>query len=502
MSIQKDLVLLFYPRTDAHNTYRNLPISMLKIASQVIASGYKVKVIDSRIEEDYEPILEKYASRTFCFGVSAMTGYQIINGIRASKIIRQINPKIPVVWGGWHASLLPQETLQNDFIDGVAIGQGERILSELLTTLSAGGDFHNICGIAFKDKKGVLTSNPPRQFEDINNFAPINFDAIDISMYINESELGKRTIFWNTSQGCSFRCGFCCTPIMYGRNWSSLSVERILREIEILINRFSVDSILFAEDNFFTSTERVGAVCAQIIKRKLRFRWSTDGRVDQLLRLSDDLFYLLKESGCQKIYIGAESGDQDVLNLIDKKIKKEDTYRVTDLLGKHKIKAELFLMVGFPLNPHKDLNETLSMIRMIKKNHPNHQATPFLYTPYPGTKLFDLAKSYGLCSPQNLQAWGDWSLLTPVSPWVGKKYLDRVNRLVKFYLPFAYPSDILRERMKEGLSGYIYRIMHKIAKFRVEKNFLSFPIEWHIVKFIYYKIMQRYGILKKLSVPR
>ncbi|PIQ89397.1 MAG: hypothetical protein COV72_03380 [Candidatus Omnitrophica bacterium CG11_big_fil_rev_8_21_14_0_20_42_13] len=500
--MKKDLVVLFYPKTEPDNIYRNLPISILKLASQVIASGYRVRVVDSRIEEDYEPVIRQIAGETLCFGVSAMTGFQINHGIKASEIAKRINHDIPVVWGGWHASLLPSQTLENDFIDIAVIGQGERTLSELLGVLANGGDFKNISGIAFKDQNGAVIQNTCRRFEDIDNFAPVNFEAINIDKYINESELGKRTISWNTSQGCPFCCGFCCTPVLYGRNWASLSVERILGEIETLISRFNVDSILFAEDNFFTNRERVSAICTEIVKRKLKFHWSTDGRIDQILRLEPELFSLLNESGCHKIYLGAESGDQDVLNLIDKKIKREDTYKAVDLLGRHNIKAELFLMVGFPLNPKKDLNETLKMISGIKRNYPNHQATPFLYTPYPGTKLFDLAKNYGLRPPGSLRAWGNWSLLAPISPWIDKSYLDRVNRLVKFYLPFAYPSDSLRKRMEKGVSGYFYRIMHRIAKFRIEKNILIFPIEWQVVKFIYYKVMLRYNIFKNLSVPR
>lgn len=500
--MKKDLVILFYPRTEPQNIYRNLPLAILKIASQLVASGYKVKFIDARLDGNYRQDIINSAQDALCFGVSCMTGYQIFDALKASKMVKELNKDIPVVWGGWHPSLLPEETIHNDFIDILIRGQGENTFIEVLRALQNGGSLEGLRGVSFKEPQKGVIHNQARPFEDINNFAPTNFDILDINKYVSRSPLGKRTVFWNTSQGCPFHCGFCCTHTLYAKRWISLKVETIINEIETLVKRLRIDGILFTEDNFFTDKNRVKNICEELIRRNLEVRWSTDARIDQVIRYGDDFLSLLKRSGCMKLYLGAESGDQEVLDFIDKGIKVEYTYKAAAMLARNGIIAEFFLMLGFPLNPQKDLRLTLEMVKEIKRKFPNHQATPFLYTPYPGTKLFDFALSQGLVPPRKLEEWIPWSSLAPSVPWVNKKYLERINRLIKFYFPFAYPSESLAALMRKKRLGFFYRLAHKIAAFRVKKNFFSFALEWHIAKCFYYRIKLRYNIFKEVDVPR
>ena len=273
-------------------------------------------------------------------------------------------------------------------------------------------------------------------------------------------------------------------------------------EIETLVKRYGVNGISFSEDNFFTDERRVRTICRGLIDRNLKIKWSTDARIDKVIKFSDDFLSLLKKAGCTKLYLGAESGDQEVLDLIDKRIRVEDTVRAAEILHNHYILAEFFLMVGFPLNPEKDLRKTTEMIRQIKQKFPNHQATPFIYTPYPGTKLFNSCLEKGLTPPDKLEGWINWNILTPNVAWVDSRYLDKVNRLIKFYFPFAYPSQSLSNAMHNKKTGFLYRMMHSIAKFRIEKDFFLFPLEWHVVKFFYYKVKLRFNVFKNISVPR
>ncbi len=500
--MKKDLVILFYPKTEPDNIYLNLPIAMLKLASEVVANGYRVKIIDSRIEKNYDLAIKESLPQAVCFGVSSMTGYQIYHGIMASQVVKREFPNLAVIWGGWHPSLIPEETLKNDFIDIIVRGQGEKTLIEIINVLMDGSSLEGVKGIVYKNKNGEVIYNTERPFEDINNFVSIDFNLIDVKRYIDETPLGKRTIFWNTSQGCLYSCGFCCSPAMYGKHWSGLRAERILDEIEILVKRYKVDSIVFCDDNFFTDKDRIQKLCGGLLSRNLKLKWSTDGRIDQVINFSDAFLSLLKKSGCDKIFLGAESGNQDVLDLIDKKISVKDTFRAVELLNRNNIIAELFLMAGFFLNPEKELNDTIHMISEIKRRYPNHQATPTLYTPYPRTKLFDMAKAKGFSSPVNLKDWIDWNIVSPKTPWVNKRYLDKFNMLIKFYLPFAYPSNSLYGVMQLRWLGFFYKLMHRMAKFRVKKNFMFFPLEWHLIKYFYYKVKLKKKIFRKIAVPR
>jgi radical SAM superfamily enzyme YgiQ (UPF0313 family) len=497
--MQKDLVILFFPKTKPDNV---LPIALLKLASQITAKGYKVKIIDSRLDTDYRTTIERLIKDALCVGISSMTGYTIEHSLKASRIVKELDKKVPVIWGGWHCSMLPGQTLQNEFVDIVVRGQGEAAIVEILDALRSGQGLQGIRGISYKDAKGGIIHNEDRPFQDIKDFEPVNFDLLDISKYITATPLGSRTIFWNTSQGCPYHCGFCSTPILYKSRWSSLSVERILKEIEILMERFDINGLVFAEDNFLADPNRVRKLCEGLIEKKLDIRWSTDARIDSVIKLSDEFLSLLKKSGCVKLYLGAESGDQEILDLIDKYTRVEDTVAAAEKLHRHGIIAELFLMVGFPLDPDRDLDMTLKLIREIKEKYPNHQATPFIYTPYPGTKLFNLSVEKGLKAPQRLEDWINWTMLTITTPWVDRAYLNKVNSLIKFYLPFAYPSDSLLRTMRTFWPGIFYRVMHRIAHFRVKRNFFFLPAEWQVVKYLYYNFKIEHNLFKNMPVPR
>lgn len=495
--MQKKTVILFYPKTEKENFNKNLPMSLLKIGSEIKKSGFTVVIFDERFDDDYQKALEKILDDIVFFGVSSMTGYQIFGGLKASKFVKQKNRDIAVVWGGWHSSILPRETLLNQNIDVVAMGQGEATARDLALAYSRSLGLEEIDGIAFKNK-GNVVFNRVRRFQDVNEFCPPAFELFDFERYIFKGPLGNRTIFWNSSQGCPFRCGFCSTPVVYSRRWSGISADKLLTQTKELVDRFQVDGITFAEDNFFVDVKRVENFSRGLVEKNIRINWATDVRIDQVNSLSEEVMLLLRESGCVRLCIGAESGDAQVLKLIDKKIDPEDTFKAAEKLNKYGIISEFFMIVGFPNNPERDLRRSLAMIKEIKMKFPAHQFTPFLYTPYPGTPLFELALRKGLKIPVGLEGWQDWNILAPNTPWVNSAYLDKINMYVKCFYPLAFPSKFLERKFKSGYGKLIYLILHKIALYRLKHNFFSFPIEWILIK-IFHGIRLNYNLFPGLD---
>ena len=495
--MEKNLVILFYPKTEKENIMRNLPLAILKIGSELKARGYEVVAIDERFEENYENRLRENLDKAICVGVSAMTGYQIYGGLRVSSFVKKINRDVPVVWGGWHSSILPEQTVQNQNVDIVVRGQGEKAMNDLAFALKMQRGLQDIDGISYK-KNGTISSNKPGEFQDINTFHSPNFDILEIERYIFKSPIAERTIFWSSSQGCPYQCGFCSTPAVYCRRWSGLNSEALMNQLQTLIDNYNICGITFVDDNFFVDVKRIESLCEGLIKNKINIKWGADIRVDQISRLSDDFMRLLKKSGCVKLYIGAESGDQKALDLINKKIRPDDTYRIAEKLSKHKIISEFFIMFGFPDNPKKDLERSLSLIKRVKSSYSDHQFTPFIYTPYPGTALFDLAVKKGLKIPKRLEAWQDWGILSVNTPWINKKYADTVNMYSKCFYPLAFPSSALKEKFKKRIKGFPYRILHRLAKFRVTNNFFLFPLEWMLIK-QFYKLKIKFNLFKSVE---
>ena len=497
----KNSVVLFYPKTEKENVRIDIPLAPLKIGSQLKGAGYDVVIIDERFEEEYEKHLEDVIGSALFFGVSVMTGYQIYGALKASSFVRKNARGTSIVWGGWHPSVLPEETLKNDSIDVVVKGQGEITACELAKALKDGKDLKEVDGISYK-KNGKIVSNKDRAFQDLNDFYPVRFDMLDFKKHIYRSPLGnigERSIYWNTSQGCPYACGFCSTHTIFCRKWSGLNADQVLKEIGILVRDHNVDGITFTEDNFFVDVKRVERICRGLVDNKIKIKWATDVRIDQINHFSEELMGLLKDSGCSKLYVGAESGDQDVLDLVDKHIKTDDIYKTAERLNKYKIISEFFMIVGFPLDPEKDLRNSLELVRNIKSRYPDHQFTPFLYTPYPGTPLMETALKHGLRIPDKLEAWTDWSVLTVNTPWVDKAYYDKAKMFLKCIYPLAFPSSLLEEKFKKGFTGLLYSTLHRIEKFRLENDFLLFPIEWKLMKLFYYGLMVRLNLFKNLD---
>lgn len=494
--MERNSVILFYPKTEKGNLNKNIPLALLKISSELRCAGYEVVIVDERFEEDYENLLKDVLNKAVFFGVSAMTGYQICSGLKASSFVKKLNRSLPVVWGGWHASILPEETLENDNIDIVVKGQGELTVCDVANALKDKKDLKGIEGILYKEN-GNVHSNNCRGLHDLNKFRMIRFDTIEIERYIFKSPLGARSIFWNSSQGCPYCCGFCSTATVYKRMWSGLRAERLLEELKTLAYDYKINGVTFAEDNFFVDLKRVEELCLGIIESNLKIKWAADARVDQISRFSERFLHLLQESGCVKLYIGAESGDEDVLSLIDKKIKLSQTYEAADKLDKYKIISEFFIIVGFPNNPKKDLERSLEMMKRIKSRYPDSQFTPFVYTPYPGTPLLNVATKFGLKVPKKLEDWSDWNILSVHTPWIDKKYLDCVNMHSKCFYPLAFPSSSLRKKL-EKKSGVFYRLLHILSRIRVKNNFFLFPLEWKLIK-TFYKLKVKFNLFKDIN---
>lgn len=493
----KNAVILFYPKTEKENVNKNIPLAILKVGSQLKGAGYDVITIDERFEENYENRLKKALDNAICFGVSVMTGYQIGGGLNASRFVKRIDKNISVIWGGWHPSILPEETLTNENIDIVVRGQGEQTMEEAVDVIKDKRNLKDIGGIGYKEN-GKVILNKCRAFQDINEFYPISFDILNIESYIFKGPLGKRSIFWNSSQGCPYRCGFCCTPTVYERRWSGLEAEKIVEQVRILVNDYKVNAVTFAEDNFFVDLKRIEKLCKGFIENNFNINWVSDIRIDRVNQLSDEFMLLLKKSGCVKLFIGAESGDEEVLSLIDKKINVSDNYKAAEKLARHKIVTDFFVVVGFPGDPEKDLKETLKMISDIKALYPDHQFTPLIFTPYPGIPLMKTSIKHGLKVPDRLEGWVNWSVLSVNTPWISRKYLDKVNMYAKYLYPLAFPSSSLKNKLEKRLLGLPYRTLREVARFRINRHFFGFPAEWKLL-LMFHKLRARFKLLENVE---
>lgn len=501
--MSKNKIVLFNPKTGSGVTsekdIKSLPLSLLAISSFLVKEGYEIKIIDSKIESDYEEMVKREVKDAICFGVTSMTGYQIHEGLDVSKIVKENYPDVTVVWGGFHPSILPDLTLSSPFIDVVVRGQGEITFRELVTALKNNEPLSSISGISFKDKDRKVTHNPDRKFEDINNFPRLPYHLINMEKYItNYPIINSRTINIYTSQGCPYNCKFCADALMYGRKWSGLTSARVLEDIEFLVNNYNINGFVLNDDNFFVDKKRVKEICDGIISKglKIKYGW-VFGRTDVLKRYDEGLLRLLKESGMRSILIGAESGSQEALDFVDKKITAEGTLELWKRLSPLGIKVFFSFMLGFPIgedldeikkNIEAEFNATLDLIGGIQKIGENNFIMIYPYAPYPGTPLFELSKKHGFITPTTLEEWSKYNIDSIHTPFISQNLQIIVDQLNLFILP--YISDTYKNYMDNSKRMIVIRelfmIVHKIlrmsAKSRWKHRFFSIPIEYKLIK--------------------
>jgi radical SAM superfamily enzyme YgiQ (UPF0313 family) len=478
-SARKDVVILFFPNpTPGDATQVRVPYSLLYLERALRNLGVEVVLLDEQQQPDYSTILAAHSDRLLLAGVSSLTGEQIYGGIAFSKKVRE-SCDAPIVWGGWHPTLLPEQTLQEPYIDYVVVGQGERPLRQLVDRLREGDNTSDIPGLGFKHN-GAVTVNPPAPLDDINAFPRINLGALDLKKYLNRSRLPEHFIGYFASHGCPLDCSFCCIGEIYHRRWQHKPVAQIIEELRFLKEQVGVDSLLFEDDNFFVRAQFARELAHSMIDAGLNLKWETSAHAHIFtMAYTDDDLRLFAESGCQQIYIGAESGDQEALDLLNKRATVGETLRFIEMLARHGITPRLSTMVCLPTESGRDLDLTLDMLRRAKLMQRSVRASIFFFTPYPGTRLYERAEEKGFVPPQQLSGWAHHTLRRFKAPWAPKGIDWRLELFANFYLPLVDPNfyRLVRSSKIRPIVFLVNKFFFPIAWLRFKTNYFRFPVE-------------------------
>ncbi|MDP3012948.1 MAG: cobalamin-dependent protein, partial [Candidatus Subteraquimicrobiales bacterium] len=267
-------VVLLYPKTglDVGGHTVAPPHSSLAIAAPVYRAGYRVKIIDMRRDYQWRDTLKQSVSRdTICIGVTTMTGTQVYFALLMANEARRLTEKwgTPIVWGGSHPSILPEQTLQHELVDIVAIGEGDESFPELVDALAKKQPLNSIKGIAFKDGNQIVKTER-RPLIDVNKLLPVPWELINVEDYIVSDNYflkdSPRTLdIGQTSRGCPFRCGFCSSSSILEKRWRGMTVERALEAIFEPVHRFNLTGVWIRDDEFYINNSRAFSICEGIV---------------------------------------------------------------------------------------------------------------------------------------------------------------------------------------------------------------------------------------------
>lgn len=271
--------------------------------------------------------------------------------------------------------------------DYIIQGEGELTLLELINTIEKGNKIEIVNGIVFQTK-GIITINSKRAvLENLDELPLPAWDLVDIHAYKNIWVKSKQSFTLNlaTTRGCPFKCNWCAKPI-YGNRYNAHSPEYIVKEIAVLQEKFGVSRFWMCDDIFGLKPNWVQEFNAELQKKDLKISYYIQSRVDLLLK--EDTIEALAKSGCEEVWVGAESASQKILDAMDKGTKVEEIYEATRLLKAHKIKIAFFLQFGYLTEIKEDIRKTIAMVKELL---PDNIGISISY-PLPGTPFYEKVK--------------------------------------------------------------------------------------------------------------
>jgi anaerobic magnesium-protoporphyrin IX monomethyl ester cyclase len=285
---------------------------------------------------------------------------------------------VTVAAHGSDASDHVQEYLDAGF-DSVLIGEVETTLVEL----AEGRPLTSIHGLTYRDS-GSVRHNPPRELRtDLGALPQPAWDLIDMDQYRRAwiAAHGYFSLNMVSSRGCPYRCNWCAKPV-YGNSYQARPPLAVASEMNYLKAEFQPDHIWFADDIFALSRKWTVAFADAVESLGAQIPFKMQSRCDLMTR---EMVQILRRAGCAEVWMGAESGSQQILDAMDKGIRMKDISRAVENLRHHGIRACFFLQFGYPGETWSEIEET---IRMVRDNRPDDIGVSVSY-PLPGTQFFE-----------------------------------------------------------------------------------------------------------------
>lgn len=358
------------------------PLGLLYVAAYLQRAGAAVEVFDTTFATR-DALAARMATQPGVVGIytNLVTRPSVLDIVGRAK-----EHGWTVVLGGPESANYPDEYLARG-ADVVVSGEGEDTMLELLPALAARGahHLHGIAGTAFRDESGAVVHNPPRpQIKDLDALPWPARDLIDVGRYVDvwREHHGMGSVSLITARGCPYKCRW-CSHAVFGYTHRRRSVADTADELEYLVGRYHPDLAWYADDVFTIHHRWLYEYAAELRRRNLRVPFETISRADRMMQ--DDVLRTLAEMGCWRIWIGAESGSQRILDAMERGVKVEQVHHAVRAAKRHGIQVGLFLMWGYDGETVDDMAAT---VELVTRADPDVFLTTVAY-PIKNTPYFD-----------------------------------------------------------------------------------------------------------------
>lgn len=372
-------MLIIVPKCDLW--FSIAPLGPLYIASVARNAGKNVEFLDANVEKQFMKKLQSSVPNHQLIGITCNISH-VQSGLETASWIRKHFPDKKIIWGGPYPTIHYKDLIP-EFADIVVIGEGETQISHICNEK----DLTDIPGIAYWDQE-KLNVNPRQDY--IENLDEIPFPARDLIPDIRRYNCpGMSPLYiMITQRGCPFKCKN-CSKFVHGDTYRTRSVTNVVDEIEDVVTNFGCRELHIWDDNFTLDPKRVKDICEEIIRRSLhtRVRLALPNGIRADIN-DEEMFAIMRKAGFYYVNVAIESGDQEVIDKLGKKLNLEKVNETIDVLFRNGYRIGLFFMMGLPFETVESLKKTISLATSL----PAHHAHFFIFTPFPGTELFDMVQ--------------------------------------------------------------------------------------------------------------
>ncbi|PIP42059.1 MAG: B12-binding domain-containing radical SAM protein [Desulfobacterales bacterium CG23_combo_of_CG06-09_8_20_14_all_51_8] len=415
------------------------PLGICYVAAACEAAGAEVRIFDyivsqytpdklHRQMDEFQPDVVGATSVTMNFPV----------GAEILKAAKQHNPSVITVMGGPHVSFDAKNTLTRfPEIDAIIVGEGENTLMQWMPAAGSRSAWHGIKGLAFMDGGQFISTGPGEFIEDLDALPLPSRHLLPLSKY---KALGF-PISIITSRGCPNKCIFCLGRKMVGFKVRYRDTTRVVDEIESLVSK-GFERINIADDLFVSNKKRVRRLCEEILNRRINFGWSAFARVDTV---DEETLTLMRRAGCDAVSFGIESGNQEMLERVQKRITLDQARRAVRACKNAGMIAHASFMVGLPGESRETMQDSMEFARELAIEHGYHFLSPF-----PGTTVREHVADYDL---EILTE--DWARYDANTAIVRTSHLDpeSMNAFVaEAYAPIFEKWNALKQKHADGKS--------------------------------------------------
>ncbi len=442
----------------------SVPIGIGYLAGYLIEHGKTVRILDEEMVCVSDEMLGKYVKgleQPYIFGLSCLTA-----GIgRAHELAHIIKTKYPdgkVILGGMHPTVLPEEVLRDRNIDIVVCGEGEEILNLLYERIKNNEDYSSIKGISFR-KDGFIVNNERAQLPDLEKMPKFPYYLFE--QYSDRYELG----FIASSRGCPYNCMFCSQRSISGRKYRFFPSELVIQYIEELIYKYNRPYITFVDDSFLMNKKRIMHLCEMMVQKDFHKKaiFDCQARGDTV---SEQVLQSLREAGFRTIHFGIETASERLMKLIDKRETVQQVIEGVKLAKRFGFQVSGTFILGLPTETKEERKAAYRLAKELALDYVRFNNA----TPYPGTKLYEIAKEENRLNPGN-----NWENLNACGTLVESPFKETPLA----YVPLtASQKELSHDILKYNLL-YSFRpqSIFKILKERIgPAGWLTLPERWYL----------------------